>query len=213
MDTQPIQPETEDLETRIIRIARDIFVEKGFSDTSMSEIAERVGINRPTLHYYFRTKERLFHTIFSDIISVVIPRLHHIITRRDLPLPLRIGQIVDTYYALFLRHPYLPLFMMREINRDVDNLLHTITTSDLIDKINLIRHGIEAEMAAGTIRTLPLRHLFYTFYGLLLFPLITRPAGERLLLSPGETFPDLLTTYRPYIISQLTHLLTPTDHP
>ena len=48
-----------DLEARILEVAKTLFVEKGFAETSMSEIAGVVGINRPALHYYFRTKSRM----------------------------------------------------------------------------------------------------------------------------------------------------------
>lgn len=48
--------EYNDLERQIIETAQQLFIEKGFAGTSMSDIAATVGINRPTLHYYFRTK-------------------------------------------------------------------------------------------------------------------------------------------------------------
>ena len=47
--------EYNDLERQIIETAQQLFIEKGFAGTSMSDIAATVGINRPTLHYYFRT--------------------------------------------------------------------------------------------------------------------------------------------------------------
>ena len=47
--------ENNELEHQIIETAKQLFIEKGFAETSMSDIAARVGINRPTLHYYFRT--------------------------------------------------------------------------------------------------------------------------------------------------------------
>lgn len=46
--------EHSDLEQQIIKTAQQLFIEKGFVETSMSDIAATVGINRPTLHYYFR---------------------------------------------------------------------------------------------------------------------------------------------------------------
>lgn len=44
------------IENKIIETAQQLFVKNGFTDTNMSDIAAAVGINRPTLHYYFRTK-------------------------------------------------------------------------------------------------------------------------------------------------------------
>lgn len=209
MTDQNNTPETNDLESRIIAEARKIFVEKGFSETSMSEIAERVNINRPTLHYYFRTKERLFQAVFGDIISVVVPKLQDLIINTTLTPRQRISYIVDIYYDMFLRHPYLPMFMLREMHRDIDNLIGTITSSELYGKITLIQQSLRAEMDNGTLRTIPLRQLFFCFYGLLSFPLLTRNIGEKLLLDDNETFAQMIDSWKPCIIDQLTHLLTP----
>lgn len=67
--------EDNNLESRIIKIARENFIEKGFAETSMSEIATRVGINRPVLHYYFRTKDKLFQSVFGDIVLSIAPKI------------------------------------------------------------------------------------------------------------------------------------------
>ena len=40
--------EHSDLEQQIIKTAQQLFIEKGFVETSMSDIAATVGINRPT---------------------------------------------------------------------------------------------------------------------------------------------------------------------
>lgn len=60
---------SENLETKIIEIAKQQFIENGFVETSMSDIAAKVGINRPGLHYYFRTKDRMFQAVFGDIVQ------------------------------------------------------------------------------------------------------------------------------------------------
>ena len=43
--------QTENIESRIIEAAKQEFIKKGFEQTSMSDIAAVVGINRPTRHY------------------------------------------------------------------------------------------------------------------------------------------------------------------
>lgn len=41
--------ENNELEYQIIETAKQLFIEKGFVETSMSDIAAKVGISRPTL--------------------------------------------------------------------------------------------------------------------------------------------------------------------
>ena len=47
------------IEQNVIACAHRLFIEKGYVNTSMSDIAAAVGITRPALHYYFRTKAAL----------------------------------------------------------------------------------------------------------------------------------------------------------
>ena len=68
----------EDLEKKIIEAAKELFIENGFAETSMSDIAAKVGINRPALHYYFRTKDKMFQAVFGNIILSFIPKIHEI---------------------------------------------------------------------------------------------------------------------------------------
>ena len=70
----------ENIEQRIHTAARKLFIEKGYLNTNMSDIAVAAGIKRPTLHYYFRTKERLFQSIYGNILQAVIPRIHGILS-------------------------------------------------------------------------------------------------------------------------------------
>ena len=64
------------IENKIIETAQQLFVKNGFTDTNMSDIAAAVGINRPTLHYYFRTKDKMFQAVFGNIILSLAPDIH-----------------------------------------------------------------------------------------------------------------------------------------
>lgn len=52
-------------EQNILDAAEAIFLEKGYSGTTTTEIAKRAGVNHAMLHYYYRTKENLFEIIFE----------------------------------------------------------------------------------------------------------------------------------------------------
>ena len=88
------------IEARIVEAARALFIEKGYADASMSDIAAAAGINRSTLHYYFRTKDRLFQAIFADIVREIFPRITGHFWRRRPPLWERLNAVIDEYMAL-----------------------------------------------------------------------------------------------------------------
>ena len=85
----------ENLETKIIEVAKQQFIENGFAETSMSDIAAKVGINRPGLHYYFRTKERMFQAVFGEIVLFLLPKIQDIVLQKDKPVTERVGGVID----------------------------------------------------------------------------------------------------------------------
>ena len=53
-------------EEAILVAARKVFESKGFDGARMQEISDRAGINRALLHYYFRSKDKMFERIFDE---------------------------------------------------------------------------------------------------------------------------------------------------
>ena len=154
----------EDVEKKIVEAAKELFIENGFAETSMSDIAAKVGINRPVLHYYFRTKDKMFQAVFGNIILSFIPRIHDIIIQQDKSVSESIGEIVDAYYKVFTENPCLPLFMVREMHRDMDHLSTTIKELRLEQYLHKIMDVLQEEMNGGRLKTVPLPFVFYTFY-------------------------------------------------
>ncbi|WP_418459542.1 TetR/AcrR family transcriptional regulator, partial [Bacteroides sp.] len=106
--------ENNELEYQIIETAKQLFIEKGFVETSMSDIAAKVGINRPTLHYYFRTKDRMFQAVFGSIVMSLLPKVQEII-QQELPFIDRVSRRLDKYISLFTENPDIPKFICGEI--------------------------------------------------------------------------------------------------
>ena len=52
-------------EQTILEAAKKIFIHKGMDGARMQEIADEAGINKALLHYYFRSKDKLFEAIFT----------------------------------------------------------------------------------------------------------------------------------------------------
>ena len=108
----------------MIDSARRLFIEKGFEDTTMCDIAELAGVNRSTLHYYFPNKDVMFKAVFSSIVETLMPRLREIMSS-DKPLIERLALVVDEYFERFLENPSIPGFIISEIQRDVEHFIAT----------------------------------------------------------------------------------------
>ncbi|MFN8661370.1 MAG: TetR/AcrR family transcriptional regulator [Thermomicrobiales bacterium] len=51
---------------RVIRQARQLFLEQGYAAVSMQQIADAVGVNKATLYHYFRDKQALFIAVMVE---------------------------------------------------------------------------------------------------------------------------------------------------
>ncbi|WP_195662309.1 TetR/AcrR family transcriptional regulator [Bacteroides congonensis] len=199
--------EYNDLERQIIETAQQLFIEKGFAGTSMSDIAATVGINRPTLHYYFRTKDKMFKAVFGSIVISLMPKIHDII-KLDIPFVDRMGMVLDEYIELFTKEPYLPKFICGEIQRDVNHLLEAAKELQFEAALSLVKDTLLAEMEAGKIKKVPLPMVFLTFYSLLTYPFLVRNLITTLFLDNEEDFTSFLQEWKQHIITELTNLLS-----
>ena len=200
---------SENLEEKIITVARQVFIEKGYENASMSDIASRVGINRPTLHYYYRTKERLFQAIFHDIIGSLLPRIQETITS-DSDFFDKISFAIDQYITTFKHNPFLPAFIVKETQRDVKHIIQTACELYPNNIAQQIAKTLNDEMEAGRLRKVKLEIVFSTFYGLLTFPFIAQNLLNTLLLNNSqEQYETFLQEWKQHVITQMRALLAP----
>lgn len=198
--------ENKTTEQVIIEAARQIFIEKGYNEANMTDIAQRAGINRPALHYYFRTKERMLEAVYEDIVRSFMPKVVQLLTDRNTPLFERMEKVVDIYYGILLERPNLPMFGLREIYRDANHLLETaIKVSD--GQVEMIREMMLEEMREGRVKTMPLEFVIYSFYGLLFAPFALHPLVKLMTDVPDPLNKEYLAKWKTNIISQMRTLL------
>jgi TetR/AcrR family transcriptional regulator len=56
-------------EARILAAAEEVFAEAGYAAASMAAIAEKAGLPKANLHYYFGTKEQLYRRLLETILA------------------------------------------------------------------------------------------------------------------------------------------------
>ena len=57
--------------SRILRAARDVINERGYEAANFQAIASRAGLSRPTMHYYFHTREDIHECLVAEAYSIV----------------------------------------------------------------------------------------------------------------------------------------------
>jgi AcrR family transcriptional regulator len=56
---------------RILRAAREVITERGYEAANFQAIASRAGLSRPTMHYYFHTREDIHECLVAEAYSIV----------------------------------------------------------------------------------------------------------------------------------------------
>ncbi|PAU93411.1 TetR family transcriptional regulator [Aliifodinibius salipaludis] len=169
---------SEELQTQeqILEAAKQVFQERGFSGARMQEIADEAEINKSMLHYYFRSKDKLFQKVFQDSIRQFFPEILKVLNA-DLALVPKIEKLVETYYEMFKKHPHLPRFVIHEMNQHPDRFRGFVRKEGFEIPERFVEQ-IKTEIASGTMRKIDPREFIINTIGLCVFPLIARPMVE-----------------------------------
>ncbi len=193
-------------EMLMIDAARRLFIQKGFEDTTMCDIAEQAKVNRSTLHYYFPNKDVMFRAVFSSIVEELKPRLNEIMASGK-PLIERLSLVVDEYFERFLENPQIPGFFISEIQRDVDHFIATARELHYDKLFSMVRDALNTEMQEGRLKKVPMYMVFTAFYGNIAFPFITKNLFVSWFDMNEAEYRDMIMEWKKYLLFQINNLL------
>ena len=182
---------TEKTEERILEAARIVFVRKGLAGARMQEIADEAGINKALLHYYFRSKDKLFDRIFMEVFQTISTGIGSFLGE-NIPFFEKIKKFIDLYVDVLAKNPYLPVFFLSEIQHNPERL-QQIIEKDVFHNISGLIMQIMNEFNEGKIRPIHPAHLILNTIGMLVLPFAVRPMIAPLLEQQlNVNFDDLL---------------------
>lgn len=109
--------DSENTENRILEAAEAEFLEQGYDGARTISIAERAGVTHAMLHYYFRTKEQLFHRILEEKVDALVHSVITAFTNPGKPFLQRIEEGISAHFDFLASNPKIPLFIVREIGK------------------------------------------------------------------------------------------------
>jgi TetR/AcrR family transcriptional regulator len=159
---------------KILEAARKVFVRKGMFGARMQDIADEAGINKALLHYYFKNKQQLFEEIFMEASAKLFPKINEIFIS-DLPLFQKIEEFCDQYITVVLENPYLPLFVLNEMNQDPVYFIEKIWGKNNGPQPQKFLAQIAEEVRKGTIKEINPLHLLLNLISMTVFPFVGKP--------------------------------------
>ncbi len=170
-------------ENKILEAAKKVFIQKGLSGTRMHEIADEAKINKSLLHYYFRTKEKLFEAVFKYAFYKFIPRIKEAMNSEK-SLFEKIELIADQYITVLMKNQFIPLFVLHEINRNPDRLYDLLTNAGI--NAEEFTEQIQREIEKGKIKNLNSTQLIINLLALCIFPIAARPLMQKVFFKDDK---------------------------
>jgi len=165
--------EKDGTQEKILIAASKVFQSKGMAGARMQDIADKAGINKALLHYYFSSKEKLFNVIFKEAFSTFFPKINALIDA-DNSLDEKIQGFCREYIDMLLKNPYLPLFVLNEINSHPDRLAKKMWKNQPTPFQRFATH-VKEEIKKKKIRAVTPAEIFINMLSMCIFPFIAKP--------------------------------------
>ncbi len=163
----------ENTEEQILVAAKTVFQTKGMDGARMQHIADEAGINKAMLHYYFRSKQLLFEAVFNQAFSLLAPQLN-IILNDESSIEDKIKNFTVDYTTFMMKHPYLPNFIIQELNRNEDFILK-LKENTGFPNLDKFKAQVDAEINDGLLNPIDADQLFVNIIALNIFPFLGKP--------------------------------------
>jgi AcrR family transcriptional regulator len=185
-------------EQKILSAATDVFQTKGMDGARMQEIADKAGINKAMLHYYYRSKQKLFEAVFTGAIKLIVPKIVKIIDT-DEHLFDKIRKFTGDYISFITAHSYIPLFIINELSRNPEiikkvlaNKVDSQIEQKLIDQINDL-------IEKGEIKPINPEQLLLDIVSLSIFPVMAKSLLSSILQKDDNAYQKLIEERKHYV--------------
>jgi len=177
-------------EIDILNAAKRIFQRKGMEGARMQEIANEAGINKALLHYYYRSKQLLFEAVFKSAFLLLAPQLNKVLND-DSSLFDKIKNFTNNYISFVIKHPYLPNFIIQELNRNPDYVTQ-LTSEKHFPSLDKFKVQVKENIEKGIIKPIKMEQLFINIISLNILPFIAAPLLKGFLNINKEDYKQLL---------------------
>lgn len=165
------------VEEKIIDAAREIFFEKGYNGATMRDIASKAEVNLALLHYYYRTKEKIFEIVINQAFVTLFKRLNKVFTS-DVDIFHKIELMVESYISVGIKHPKLPGFIMHELEVNkklVEPLILKYKEEQNANKnLSMFYADVQNAIDNNIIKMIDVDSLFINILSLSLFPFMAK---------------------------------------
>jgi AcrR family transcriptional regulator len=187
----------DDMENRILKAAEELFMEQGFAKTTMGAIARKADCNQALVHYYYRTKEKLFEQVFEEKIRFIAGNILAIDAGEG-SFEEKIARMVGTHFDFLAANPLFVPFMAGELLSNPERFAPVLDRHGHYPRglFSRLDEELTRQVAAGTVRPVAALDLMATIMSLNVAPFLVLPALRRLTTLPDGAVEEWLARRR-----------------
>jgi AcrR family transcriptional regulator len=170
---------------KLLKIATHLFAQKGYSATSIDEIATACGVTKAAIYYHFKDKAALYEEIFTAQVRTLAHRIEEGVAQHDSPTE-QLGCYIDMMAQELGSNVALCALLMRELsNGGSDMPLSTL--KEMLRTFKVLQHIITETPALQHCKEPMLLQMM--ILGTLSFFLQTRSLRQRVVSEIDASLP------------------------
>ena len=207
MALQESKPDTEE---RIVEAALSVFAAKGKDGARMQEIADAAGINKAMLHYYFRSKERLYEAVFKGVFQQFSVK-HSAAVKEGSTFAYTLQAFIDGFIQAIQTNPDVVRLMVNE-NLAGGDAIGRIITARSHDNAppSILKLKLVEAIQQGEIRDVDPDHTLLSILSCCLFFFIWEPT-IRVKLPESNNWEMFVDARKQHIFELIYNGLNPID--
>lgn len=169
-------------EQKILEAAEKVFYRKGKAGTSMQDIADEAGITRPSLNYYFRSKDKLFESVFRKEMGKFVPNIVAMMNS-DISFQEYVPSMTSTIIDTMIENPQIPIFVLQELSSNPTRMPEVMMGMGINPQVALKKFGQDEQLS-----NLPIdpRQIIINILSLCIFPFAARSMVQTIMYDDNE---------------------------
>lgn len=177
------ETDNQSTEDKILKAAEKEFLLKGYAGARTTAIAEAAGVTHAMLHYYFRTKDKLFDRIIESKMGMIRDIMLASVGDPTIPLFDKLKTAIENHMDFIAANPDLPKFMISEVLSRPDRMPVALETvrrhAPLV--VESLQRQIDDYAAKGLCRKVDAGMLMLDIVSLNIFPFMAQAMVNPLL--------------------------------
>ena len=180
---------------------------KGMDGARMQDIANHAGINKALLHYYYRTKDHLFNTVFEKIAGQMFKKFAPILDE-NLSFEEKIRFFFREHISFLQKNPRLPSFLMNELNRNPARIKKLIQSLDINKLWTTLEKQHKEEFVKYNITSENIPQVMTSIAALTVFPFVAKAIISGFMEKMGYDFDEYIEARKTFAADFIIKAIT-----